>query len=333
MANERILIMKKKIIGTMVMLLCLAGMTACGKGSSSGTENGNGIQALLTVSDASDAFRATLADAAKKAAEEAGMTLTIQDAAGSSQTQMNQIKDAADADVIICALCDSGTAQQMEVLAGDKPVVFINSCPDEDYLEADRYVYVGSDEGVAGRLQAEYVLNQYADKDTLNVAVIKGEKTHSATKGRTAAVKAALKASGKKINYVYEDYADWSTETAKNMFNLFLKTGQDVDCVISNNDSMALGIVQSAKENQLSFASLPILGVDATTDGLAAVASGEMACTIFQPAVGQGQAAVKAAIRMVKGESITSLEGAEENGLYVWVPFETVTKENVGNYQ
>lgn len=326
--------MNKKIVLAVVLVLCLIGTTACGKSSgASGTVNGNGIKAMLTLSDGSDTFRATLAEAAQKAAKEAGVTLEIKDAAGSSEAQMNHIKDAQDADVIICALCDSGTAQQMEVLAGDKPIVFINSCPDEDYLEKNKYVYVGSDEAVAGQLQAEYVLDKYSAKDTLNVAILKGEKTHSATKGRTNAVKAKLEASGKTIHYVYEDYADWSTDTARNMFHLFLKTGQQVDCVICNNDSMAMGIVQAVKENNLSFDALPILGVDATVDGLAAVSKGEMACTIFQPAVGQGEAAIKAAIRLVKGESITSLEGAEENGLYVWVPFESVTKENVKNYQ
>ena len=61
---------------------------------------------------------------------------------------MNQIKNAKDADVIICALCDAGTAQQMEALAGDKPIVFINSCPEEEYLQKNKYVYVGSDEAV-----------------------------------------------------------------------------------------------------------------------------------------------------------------------------------------
>ena len=58
----------------------------------------------------------------------------------------------------------------------------------------------------------------------------------------------------------------------------------------------------------------------------------EMACTVFQPAAGQGQAAVKAAICMVKKEGIASLEGAE-NDIYVWVPFEVVTGDNVKNYQ
>lgn len=108
--------MNKKIVLAVVLVLCLIGTTACGKSSgASGTVNGNGIKAMLTLSDGSDTFRATLAEAAQKAAKEAGVTLEIKDAAGSSEAQMNHIKDAQDADVIICALCDSGTAQQMEI--------------------------------------------------------------------------------------------------------------------------------------------------------------------------------------------------------------------------
>lgn len=328
--------MKKiKIICAILMIMCL-GLSACRANVGSGggeSANGKGIKAILTVSDGSDAFRAELAAAAKAAADESGMELEILDAAGSSEAQMNHIKGASDADVIICALCDSSTAQQMEALAGDKPIVFINSCPDEDYLEADHYINVGSDEAVAGSLQAQYVLDKYASKDTLNIAIIMGESTHSATKGRTQANKATLEASGKNINYVFVDYADWSTDTAENMFDLFLKTGQEVDAVLCNNDSMAIGIVNSAEKNGLNLNELPILGVDATTDGLADIEAGKLACTIFQPAVGQGEAAVQAAIRLVEGDSITSLDGAEENGLYVWVPFEQVTAENIDNYK
>ena len=78
---------------------------------------------------------------------------------------------------------------------------------------------------------------------------------------------------------------------------------------------------------------LPILGVDATTEGLDLISQGAMACTIFQPAKGQGEAAVKAAEKLASGQSVASLDGAEHNGLFVWVPFEQVTAENLSQYQ
>lgn len=327
--------MKRRMIGCLFVVMLLFGLSACGTGEkkSSVVADGKGMKAILTVSDASDTFRATLADAAQAAAEECGMELEVLDAAGSSETQMNHIKEAEDADVIICALCDSGTAQQMEGLAGDKPIVFINSCPEEDYLEADHYVYVGSDEAVAGGLQAEYVLDKFSSKDTLNIAIIKGESTHSATKGRTKANKSVLEESGKEINYVFEDFADWDADTAEQMIDLLFATGQEVDAIICNNDSMAIGAAASVKKHGISFEKLPVLGVDATDDGLASIQKNEMACTIFQPAVGQGEAAVQAAVQLVKGNSITALEGAEDNAMYVWVPFEQVTKNNVADYK
>ena len=125
--------MKKKasLIICLLTLCCLLA-AGCSKSSGKGKSSGGKINIMLTVSDGSDTFRANLADAARKAAEEKGISLEVKDAKGSSETQMNQIKEAKDADVIICALCDAGTAQQMEALAGDKPIVFINSAPEEE---------------------------------------------------------------------------------------------------------------------------------------------------------------------------------------------------------
>ena len=82
---------KKNLLGASVLAMCIM-MTACGKsGGSSKMEDGSGLKIMFTVSDANDSFRSTLADAAKKAAEEAGMTIEIKDAAGSSEAQMNQM--------------------------------------------------------------------------------------------------------------------------------------------------------------------------------------------------------------------------------------------------
>ena len=58
-----------------------------------------------------------------------------------------------------------------------------------------------------------------------------------------------------------------------------------------------------------------------------------MAFTVYQSGKGQGEAAVKAGIRMARKESLDSMEGVSEDGLYVWVPFEKVEIGNVANYK
>lgn len=151
--------------------------------------------------------------------------------------------------------------------------------------------------------------------------------------GRSNALKAVLDDSGKKINYVYDDYADWDLDTAKAQFDVFLKTGQKVDVVACNNDNMALGVLQSCEEHGISPDEITIVGVDATDVGCAAIEEDKMAFTVYQSATGQGTYAVKAAARLAQGKSLKGLDYLSDDHKYVWVPFEKVDKSNVDDYK
>lgn len=314
-----------------VMLLGILAFTGCG--SDSGASSNKDVKILLVLNQM-DSFRGTLVAAAKDTAEAEGVQFDFKDAEGSIENQVNYLKSAAQEgyNVILCSPVSIETVVELKASAGDIPIVFINSCPDEKQLKEGKYIYAGSDEFVAGQFQAEYVLDRLAGNKEINVVLIKGERAHSATNGRTKGVKQTLESSGKTINYVFEDYGDWDQELAAHLFETFLKTGSTVDCVLCENDSMALGVIEVCREAGIDLSTLPVLGVDATADGCAAIESGEMAFTVCQSGSGQGEAAVEAAIRFARGESVDSIEGVSEDGKYVWVPFEKVDSTNVSQY-
>lgn len=314
---------------TIVMVCCLCGCQSKGDGK---TVNGEGVRIYVSLSQA-DTFRNTLLEQATQTAEKAGAEIVIYDAENSVENQVAQIKQAVkeNYDVIMCAAVDADTAQEMEALAGDIPIVFYNTCPDASVLEADKYMYVGSDEEVAGQYQAEYVLENFKGESEINVVIIKGVKNHSATEGRVSGLKKTFAQSGKKVNYVFEDYADWDGEKAEAYFEIFLRTKQDVDVIVCQNDTMALGVIEACKKHDME--DVMVLGIDATADGCAAIEDGDMAFTVYQSAKGQGEMAVYAAIALGSGESTEDFEGVSKDGCYIWVPFEKVDAKNVASYK
>lgn len=326
--------MKRKVSFILLVTILLSTLIGCSSSMSSPTDENGSVKILLILASSGDTFRETLAKAAQDAAMSNHVQLDVVCSESSIETQASQIESAESSgyDIILCNPVSIDTTLQLEASAGDLPIVFINSSPDESLLKADKYMYVGSDEMVAGQYQAEYVLEKLSSKEEINVAIFKGEKGHPATNDRTESVKNALADSGKKINYVFVDIANWSTDEAKEMFNIFLSTKTPVDCVICNNDSMALGVIESCKENNIDLNTLPILGVDATSDGCKEIQNGNMAFTVYQSATGQGEAAVKLAVTLATGKSGSTVEGVSEDGLYIWVPFEKVDASNVANY-
>lgn len=324
--------MKKKIAIILTVIMMLAIFSGCGsKGSGSSNKK---VKILFSLSDGSDNFRKLLAQYAESYAKSQNVELTVMDAAGSIEKQVSHMKEAVTSgySAIVCAPVNIDTALQLEKTAEGIPIVFLNSNPKDSLLEKNKYVYVGSDEKVAGQYQAEYIASYLKSKNDVKVVLLKGEKGHPATKGRTEAAKQTLKEKGINVEYVFEDNANWSRQTAKDMFNVFLSTGKKFDCVIANNDEMALGVVDSLRENNMDPSSIPILGVDATSVAKQAVVDGSMKLTVFQPAEEQSKSAVQAAIELGSGGSLSNIKNVADNGKYIWVPFEKVDSSNVNKY-
>ena len=326
--------MKRILISCVTMIAVVASFVGCGSSGSSSSVNVSGTKILFTIPDEDDAFRASLANALRESADAMGVTLDVEYCGNDTEVQKKQMEDAAAAgyDAIICRLIDTSTALQMEVAAGDLPVVFLNNEPDADYLKSDQFVYVGSYEQDAGKYQAEYVWEKLGKPSSLDVIILEGEKGHSGAIGRTNAVKYFFRDNGVDANIVFMDFANWSDTEAYEKLDIFKTTGQNFDCIICNNDTMALGAVKWLQDNGYSTDEIPVAGVDATSDGCQSIVDGGMYVTVLQDAANQGARAIEAAGVLGKGQSISTIEGAAEDLCYIWVPFVPVDSSNVNDY-
>jgi inositol transport system substrate-binding protein len=325
----------KRIISIVLTTILVLGMlTGCDKGSGSGSTSGSGVKIYFTTPVLDD-FKELLLNAVKESGDKAGASVTIGEPCASVDDQVAQIREAATSgyDVIICNPVDSETVLQLEVAAGNLPIVFTNSQPEEDKLEANKYMYVGSNEIDAASFQAEYVWNKLGKPAKMNIAILSGQPGHPAAIARTKGVKDYFKSNNVDVTYVFNDTAYWDTDKAYDAFLIFLKTEQPFDAVICNNDSMAIGVVKAMKEKGYDTSKIPVVGVDATDGGCDSIREGGMQYTVYQSAVGQGEAAIKTAIALAKKGSAAGVEGLTKDGLYVWVPYVPVDKSNVDSFK
>ena len=83
--------------------------------------------------------------------------------------------------------------------------------------------------------------------------------------------------------------------------------GNTIECVLSNNDDMALGAIDALKAAGCfsGHLSIPVIGVDATASALDMVAQGALYGTVQNDAPAQAQAVIDLALLLAAGEDVT----------------------------
>ncbi|MBY5583084.1 substrate-binding domain-containing protein [Rhizobium leguminosarum] len=255
-----------------------------------------------------------------------GLKLVTENAKGDNELQKQQVQKliADKVDAIILAVSDGDLGPQMTKMAADAgiPLVYINNVPSNLLDLPDNQVVVASNEKESGTLETKQVCALLKGKG--RVIVLMGEPFHAAARARTQDISDVIATPDcKGLQIVERQAAYWSSDYAEQQMQEWLSAGVKFDAVIANNDEMALGAIRAMKKNNIPMKDVVVAGVDATDDALAAMVAGDLDVTILQSAVGQGAAAVDAAVKLIRKEKVP-----RENN----VPFELVTPENIATY-
>jgi len=227
--------------------------------------------------------------------------------------------------------------------AAGLPVIFFNKEPSKTDLDSyAKAWYVGTTSAESGVMQGKIIVDSWkahpewdTNKDgKLSYVLLKGEPGHPDAEARTKYAIDTVKAAGIEVVELELQTGMWDSAKAKDLVDaLYAKHKDAIEYVIANNDAMALGAIASLKANGYFGADkkvMPVVGVDAIPDALAAIKAGELVGSVLNDAANQGKATFDLAYNVAMGKDV--LAGTtwklDENKA-VRVPYVGITLENI----
>lgn len=271
--------------------------------------------------------------------------VTVRDAVGSQRTQNDQVKEMIDegCNILCINLVDRTDPSEIIDSAKEKniPIIFFNREPvAEDMMQWDKLYYVGAKARQSGQMQGEIAANlilkdKSIDKNhdgKIQYVVLEGEMGHQDAIVRTDSSVETILAKGIKMEKLSYEIANWKRAQAQNrMEQLIRQYGNTIELVLSNNDDMALGALDSYRIMGYTKDNMPMmLGVDGMQEALEAVKDGRLTGTVYNDKEGQAKMMAAIVFASVSGKGLDGIHF--ENLTEVYLPYQKVTIDNVDHY-
>jgi inositol transport system substrate-binding protein len=277
------------------------------------------IKIGATMLSMQNEFIVNIADEMQKKADELGVELIIVDAERSPLKQIEQVESfiAQKVDVIIMNPIEfeASSPAVTKAMAAKIPIINVNSA-----TSASPTAFVGSNDVESARIAMKYIADKLGGKG--NMVMIHGLMGQAAQLQREEGAKEVLK-QYPDIKLLAQQTGEWDRAKSMDLMQNWIQSyGEKINAVFAHNDEMGLGAVKALQAAGLKDKVL-VISVDAIKDALASVQKGELNATVFQNAIQQGAGAIETAIKIAKKQPFEK---------EVLIPFELVTKENIGGY-
>ena len=158
-----------------------------------------------------------------------------------------------------------------------------------------RIGYVGSSEFEAGKIQADWMIENIDDTETVKVCYQRGSDGYIQTTGRYSGLFETLDEAGFNYELVSELNSKYMRDTAMtNAEDWITSYGDTIQCIPCCCDEVAMGTLQAYRAAGL-IDTVDIIGIDAKQDCLQELKDGNIAATVFQDMLAQAKwAAVSA---------------------------------------
>jgi len=274
------------------------------------------------------------------------IALNMNDSQNDQNIQLMQIDEMISKGVRALAinLVDPRAAQAVinKAKKANLPIIFFNKEPEVSVLNSyNKAWFVGTDSKESGILQGKMIVDLWNqnkrkwDKNhdgKLSYVLLKGEPGHPDAEARSKYALDQIKKSGIPVVKLDEVTAMWDAAKAKDkMDGWILKFNNKIEFVISNNDDMALGAIDSLeKAGYLSGNKfIPVVGIDAIPDAIKKIKEGKMVGTVLNDANSQGKAIIDLVTNAAKGRNVfsgTSWNGNSDKS--VRIHYIIITKDN-----
>jgi len=233
-------------------------------------------------------------------------------------------------------------------------IIFFNRQPLESDMQLyDQVYYVGADAVQSAVLQASLIMDLFGNPNKLNaydlnqdnsiqVVILKGEQGHQDAEARTEYVIASLTDANYHIEVLDIGIANWDYDSAKQQMDDWMKQYPDqIELVISNNDVMALGALDTLKEvkriddvnldgllDRNTEPWLPVVGIDGLDAAIESMKQGYLYGTIRNDSIAMANAIIELAMALQNETSLDSLTTPLTQGQYIWVNYQKLSLED-----
>ena len=244
-------------------------------------------------------------------------------------------------DLLLLNLVDVKSDQEVinKIKQYNIPVVLFNREPlNMDAVRSyGKAYFVGTNSAQAGTLQGNIIIDKWRvnkaaidiDGDNiLEYIMIMGERDNIDAIERTEYSVSTINDAGIQTQELALLVCDWNRELAREKFeSIFLYYGEKIEAIISNNDEMAIGVIEALQKygynKGVNTKTISVVGIDAIPAAQELIKKGEMTGSVLQDAPAMAEACYVIGMNLVNGKK--PLEGTEynfdETGVAVRIPY------------